>query len=316
MRTSFVLLATDESHLLEHSLRAAADEQPDQLLVVDNGSRDGSGELARKLGVDCLRLSPRRSYAEAMNASIAAADGEAIALLQADCFVAPGFAAAGVARLEDPAVGSVAPKLIRTLGPRPQDRTTGLDAAAMVIDRRRKNGLVGHGAPAASYGAPAECFGPDGAGALYRRAALEDCAVEGEVFDPDLERWASDADLAWRARVLGWRSVYEPAALAYHVRTYMPGTRTQMSEAARQMQFRNRYLMMAKNDSARELAPDLHRVLAYEVLSLGHVLLRERHLLRAYRDALRRLPAARRRRALIQARRRTPRAPFGLAPGP
>jgi GT2 family glycosyltransferase len=184
----------------------------------------------------------------------------------------------------------------------------------MVVDRRRKNGLVGHGAPASAYLRPAECFGADGAGAVYRRATLEDCAVEREVFDPDLERWASDADLAWRARVLGWRGVYEPAAVAYHVRTYMPGTRAQMSEEARQMQFRNRYLMMVKNDSARELGRDLHQILAYELLSLGHVLLRERHLLAAYREAWRRLPAARRRRSAIQARRRSARVPFGLSP--
>ena len=73
----------------------------------------------------------------------------------------------------------------------------------MVVDRRRKNGLVGHGTPAARWSEPAEVFGADGAAALYRRETLEDCAIDGEVFDPDLERWASDADLAWRARVLG-----------------------------------------------------------------------------------------------------------------
>ena len=45
---------------------------------------------------------------------------------------------------------------------------------------------------------------------------------------PDLERWASDVDLAWRARLLGWRCVYEPRALAYHVRYYSPTTRAQL----------------------------------------------------------------------------------------
>jgi hypothetical protein len=38
-----------------------------------------------------------------------------------------------------------------------------------------------------------------------------------EAFDQDMGLWATDADLAWRARLLGWRSVYEPTAVARHV---------------------------------------------------------------------------------------------------
>jgi hypothetical protein len=87
-----------------------------------------------------------------------------------------------------------------------------------------------------------------------------------------------------------------------------------MDVASRRMQYRNRYLMMVKNDSVRELARDFPWVLLYEVLALGYVLLRERELLPAYADVRRRLPAARRRRAVIQARRRAKRVPFGLKP--
>ena len=57
-------------------------------------------------------------------------------------------------------------------------------------------------------------------------------------------------------------------------------------------------------------------ILGYEVLALGHVLLRERHLLAGYREAWRLLPAARGRRRLIQARRRRSLAPFGLRAQP
>jgi GT2 family glycosyltransferase len=127
-----------------------------------------------------------------------------------------------------------------------------------------------------------------------------------------MELWASDADLAWRAQLLGWSTVYEPAAVAGHVRIYSPSTRAQMSEADRRLQFRNRYLMMIKNDTPSSLARDLPWVAEYEVAALGHVLLRERHLLAGYGEAWALRHAAVRRRRLVQGRRRRP-APFGLS---
>ena len=232
-------------------------------------------------------------------------------LLNADCFVRPGFLAAAVPRLEQPGVGAVAPKLVRVSAP---GRELGqIDTAAMYVDRHRKNGLVGHGRPAASYSAPGEAFGCDGAAAVYRRETLEDCALGGrEVFDEEMELWASDADLAWRAQLLGWRCEYEPRAVAEHIRTYSPSTRARMSEQARRLQFRNRYLMIVKNETRAGLVRDAPLILGYEALALGHVLLRERHLLAGYREAARLLPGARRRRRWIQARRRIDLPPFSL----
>jgi hypothetical protein len=89
-----------------------------------------------------------------------------------------------------------------------------------------------------------------------------------------------------------------------------------MDAASRRMQYRNRYLMMVKNDSWAEVRPDLPRIALYELLALGHVLLRERELLGAYADARRRLPRARAHRRAIQARRRVDRVPFGLTASP
>lgn len=314
MRVSFFILSTDEGDLLRHSLPAAAAERPDELVLVDNASSDATADLGREHATRVVRLERRASYCEAMNAGIAACSGDAIALLQADTFVAPGYREAALRALEEPGIGAVAPRLVRALGP--GQPTEELDAAGMVVDRRRKNGLVGHGTPAAQWMQRCEVFGADGAAALYRREALLDGALGTEVFDPDLERWASDADVAWRARVLGWRAVYEPRALVHHMRTYSPSTRDTMSAESRRMQFRNRYLMMAKNDSWRELRRDLHRIALYEVLALGHAVLRERELLPAYADARRRLPAARARRRHVQARRRVDRVPFGLQARP
>ena len=307
MRTAIVLLSVDEAHHLAASLPAAAAQAEAEVLVVDNASTDGTGALAAAHGARILRLEPRRSYAAAVNAGIAATDAPEVLLLNADCVLEPGFLRAARPRLEAPGIGAVAPKLLQLSGHR-------IDAARMWIDRRRKNGLVGHGAPAGAYDRPGEAFGADGAAALYRREVLEACALGDEVLDEDLGLWASDADLAWRAQLLGWRCAYEPRAVARHKRTYSPSTRAQVDPAHRRLQFANRYLMWVKNETGAGLRRDLPGILLYELLALGHVLLRERTLLGGYADAWRGLPGARRRRRAVQARRRVDRVPFGLRP--
>jgi GT2 family glycosyltransferase len=316
MRAAFVILSSDEAGLLEHSLAAAVADGFAAGLVIDNASSDATAAVAERFGVPVLALAQRVPYTEAMNAGLRAvgSDAEAIALLQADTFIAPGYRAACLAALADPAVGSVAPKLLRAVGAAAEDRLALIDAAAMGLDRRRKNSLVGHGLAADAYGEAAEAFGADGAAAMWRRAALLDCAVEGEVFDENMPGWGCDADLAWRGQLFGWRSRYEPRAVVHHIRTYSPTTRARMSAADRRTQFRNRYLMIAKNDSLADLLRDAAPLLAYEVLALGYAVLLERELLAGYLEAARRLPGALRRRRAIQGRRRARRVPFGLAP--
>ena len=312
MRTTILMLSVDEAPLLERSLPAAVAQPDADVLVVDNASGDATRAVAQRSGARVLALSERASYAAAINAGIREAGGDAVLLLNADCVLDDGFLAAARPRLEERGVGSVAPRLVRATGMEPADRLDVLDAAGMVVDRRRKNTIVGHNEPASAYARAAEVFGGDGACVLYRREVLDACAVGGEVLDENLELWASDVDLAWRARLLGWRCMYEPRAVAWHMRFYAPTTRDGLPEAHRRLQFRNRLLMMAKNDAWSDVRGDLHRIAFYELLAIGHVLLRERHLLRAYGDALRALPAARRRRAVVQSGRPGTRPPFGL----
>jgi GT2 family glycosyltransferase len=314
--TTILMMSWDEAHLLRHSLPRACAQEDAEVVVIDNACADDTAAVIAEHGGRRLALDTRRSYCQALNEAIPQAGGDAVLLLNADCFLEPGFLAAARARLdEDAGAGSVAPKLLRTAGPGPAQRLDAIDAAGMTVDRRRKNALVGHGTPALGYDTPGEAFGADGAAALYRRSTLEDCAVDGEILDTDMERWASDVDLAWRARTLGWRCAYEPAAVAYHVRTYSPSTRGRMPARDRRMQFRNRYLMMVKNDTRGALLRDLPTLAAYEAAQLGFALTVERDLLGGYRDAARLASGARARRRALDGRRRAE-APLGLEARP
>jgi GT2 family glycosyltransferase len=316
VKTTILMLSVDEAELLRDSLPAAVAQGAGcEVVVVDNASDDATPDVCAEHGARVVRLRARVSYCEAINRGLAETDGDAVLLLNADCVVAGGFLGALLGHLEAPDVGSVAPRLVRSRGMTVAERLGVLDAAGMTIDRRRKNSLVAHNEPVETRGRLGAAFGGDGAAVLYRRATLEACAVGGEVLDEDFELWAADADLAWRAQLLGWRCVYEPAAIAWHKRFYSPSTRGALAADHRRLQFRNRLLMIAKNETAAGLWRDAHRIAGYEILAFGYALLRERHLLGGYRDFLRLLPNARARRAVIQPRRaRGRRVPFGLLP--
>jgi GT2 family glycosyltransferase len=319
MTTTILLISQDRAHDVRHSLPAALAQRDAEVIVVDNASSDETAALAREHGAEHLRLDERVSWAAANNAGIAAAQGDAVLLLNADCFLEPDFLANARPHLDAPGVGMVTPKLIRTTGGQPTDYLDAIDCVGMVVDRRRKNNLAGHGRPSLAYEDPGPSFGPDGAAALYSRALLDDVAIDGKPLDETFEKWAVDVDLAWRAQILGWRATYEPAALAYHVRSYSPSTRAGMPERDRRIQFRNRYLMMVKNDTLQDARGNLLRIAGYEMAALGYALVRERHLIGGYSELRQLLPTARRHRRVIQARRRmrgNPRAPFDLEPRP
>ena len=319
MTTTILLISQDRAHDMRYSLPAALAQPDAEVIVVDNASSDQTAAMAKQHGAEHLRLDSRVSWAAANNAGIATAGGDAVLLLNADCFLEPGFLEAARPHLGEPHVGMVTPKLIRTAGGQPSDHIDAIDCVGMVVDRRRKNNLAGHGRPSLAYETRGASFGPDGAAALYSRELLDDVAIDGKPLDESFEKWAVDVDLAWRAQILGWKGVYEPSAVAYHVRSYSPSTRAGVPERDRRVQFRNRYLMMVKNDTLQDVKGDLARIAAYEVAALGWALARERHLLKSYSELRELLPTARRHRREIQARRRArgnPRAPFGLEPQP
>ena len=211
MRTTIVVLSVDEADLLEHSLPAAARQPDAEIVVVDNACTDRTRSVAARHGARVVALRSRASYAAAINQGLMESKSPAVLLLNADCVLDDDFLAAALPTLERPDVGSVAPLLVRATGMTPGTRLDLVDAAGITYDRRRKNGLAGHGDHVSQWQRPGEAFGADGACALYRREVLDAVAVGAEVLDEDLALWTTETDLALRARRAGWRCRYEPA---------------------------------------------------------------------------------------------------------
>jgi GT2 family glycosyltransferase len=67
-------------------------------------------------------------------------------------------------------------------------------------------------------------FGATAAAALYRRAMIEDISLDGEFFDSDFFVYREDADVAWRAQLMGWKCLYAPTPAAITCARCCPAT--------------------------------------------------------------------------------------------
>ena len=185
-----------------------------EVIVVDNGSSDGSAEMARsEFGVRVIANAANRGFCAANNQAFAAARGEFIALLNNDAEAAPDFLANLRSAFDAaPNIGMAAAKVLVWEDPRRIDR---IDKVGHLIypdgqNRGRGTGEIDRG----QYDRVEECLWPDGCAAMYRKAMLE--AIGG--FDEDFFMFADDAELGLRGRIAGWRCLYMPGAVVRHHR--------------------------------------------------------------------------------------------------
>jgi GT2 family glycosyltransferase len=133
---------------------------------------------------------------------------------------------------------------------------------------------------------------------------IDDISIDGEFFDPDFFAYREDADVAWRAQLLGWRCIYTPAARAWHVRGVPFGDRRAAPAVINMHSVKNRFLMRAKNSTAGLFRRFWLPMLARDAVVIAGTLLAEPGSLPALWRAARCLPRALRRRRWIMRHRR------------
>lgn len=274
------------------------------ICIVDNASTDDTVERVRQSGYDCIVNQTNVGYAVAHNQALRHTDSEYVLTLNPDVILLPGFFET-MSRVmdENPDVGLAAACLLRieSLGETPRI----IDSTGLYMRRNRRQGLLFDSAPLETCpNQPRFILGPDGAAAFYRRAMLEDIAYNGEVFDEDFFIHKEDIDVCWRALLRGWKSLYVPQAVAWHIRNFRPGQRQAVDPLLKMYAVRNRYLLMLKNEDPTLFRRDFFQIVTYDIGIFFYMLLRERSSLRALSSlwSLRRKMLAKRHD--IQTRRR------------
>ena len=125
-------------------------------------------------------------------------------------------------------------------------------------------------------------FGATAAAACYRRKMIEDISVDNEFFDPDFFTYREDADVAWRAQLLGWKCLYDPNASGYHVRKLRPGMRRFLPPEINMHSVKNRFLMRLKNITTGVYLRNLLPITLRDIGILGYCLLVEHSSLKAF----------------------------------
>lgn len=170
----------------------------DEILVIDDGSRDATCEIASRCpGVTLLRHGHNRGLGAARNTAFRAARNEFVASLDADCVPDPDWLATLLPPLVDAKVAGVGGRLIEGV-------------QRSVADRWRRAHMPQEWGEAALRN-PSFLYGCNN---LFRKSAVLDAGG----YDETMRTNGEDADLSQRLRARGWDLVYAPAARAAHLR--------------------------------------------------------------------------------------------------
>jgi len=294
-----------------------------EIIIVDNFSADGTRAILQEFERRCVSErgarvqviynDTNRGFAGGQNQAMAQARGDWLLSLNPDVILKADFLSSllEAARLvgaahEGKRVGAFCGKLLRWKPGASEERSNVIDSTGIYFLRNlrhldRGSDEIDRG----KYERREYVIGATGAAALYRRAMAEDLSVGGEFFDEDFFAYREDADVAWRAQLLGWSCLYVPEAVAWHVRRVTPERFKQLPDEINRHSIKNRFLMRAKNISAGLYLRLVIPVTARDLLIFGYCVLFNRGLLSGLGLFWSKRKAIREKRRWIQGHRRT-----------
>ncbi len=291
---------------LESVLRQT--RQPLEIIVVDNCSTDQTRNLLVRYA-DRAKVyfeDANTGFCKGQNKAIGISHGDWVLTLNPDAVLEPDFIdQLLVAAEQDPAVGTVCGKLISLRKDPDAPEVVFLDSTGIYFTPEMRHFDRGwHEPDDGRYSRVEYVFGASAAAAMYSRKMIDDISYPEGFFDPDFFSYREDADVAWRAQLLGWRCLYTPLALGHHVRGVILGPRRNVPAILNMHSVKNRFLMRVKNLTTGVFVHFWAAMSARDLMIFGGCIFVEQRSLVAYWEFAKCLPGALRKRRLALARRR------------
>jgi GT2 family glycosyltransferase len=182
-----------------------------EVIVVDNGSTDGSADLIRSEYSDFAKLVRNRrnlGFGRGNNIGAEHSNGRYLLLLNNDCVVDKLWIAELVKEAEsERRIGMCASKILSFYDRRVIDNT-----GHLIYRDGLNRGRGRLEVDAGQYDLKRDIFFPSACAALYRREAFDE--IGG--FDEDFFAYGDDTELGIRVRLTGWKCRFVPTAIAYH----------------------------------------------------------------------------------------------------
>ena len=307
---SVTIVTHNSEQYLESCLQSVFDQTHPRLeiVVVDNGSTDSTPEILAQFADRIRAIYNRRNagFTVAQNQAIVSSTGEWVLVLNPDVVLLPEFIEQLLEGVRiDEGIGTVCGRLLaigRDLQP-PEEPL--LDSAGIYFTPNMRHFDRGwHEPDDGRFRRTEYVFGASAAAALYRREMIADISHADSFFDPDFFAYREDADVAWRAQLLGWRCLYVPKAVGYHVRSVWPGNRRVVPAVINMHSVKNRFLLRVKNMTGDLFSRFWWPATARDLLVIGGCLFWEPTSLPAFWHIVRCLPRALQQRRRIMTRRR------------
>ncbi len=283
--------------------------EPIEVIMVDDASTDGTSDALQQFEQRCVVVYNKENigFAAAQNQAIAMSIGDWVLMLNPGVLLSSDFLTRVVSTAAmDSWVGTVCGKLLLADSNFRIERFPRLDSTGMFCTptlRHKDRGCME--LDTGRFRDYEYVVGATAAAACYGRQMIEDISVDGEFLDSALFTYRENADVAWRAQLLGWQCLFNPWAKGCYVRTLRPGMRNEMPAEINMHSVKNRFLMRCKNMAAGLLLRNLLPITERDLGVFAYCLVFERSSLKAFYHLARDFGVVLRKRRLIQKRRRT-----------